>query len=452
MSNLSDRHIINPLARLFNRLTDRLIWLSEHPIYGVMAIALVSFGLRFWNLDGTADIVFDEVYYPKFAQNYLNNEPFFDAHPPLAKYVIALGIQIFGYAPFGYRFMTALAGSLVTLVTYEFIWQLSDRRGWAWLTGWFVAMDGLLLVESRFGLINIYILLFGMFSQLCMVLALKRSRQRWFWAIVTGLMLGASVSVKWTGLAYIVGLVAIAGYAWSRYRQTLNAAQIAIGLIILPIAFYFIDWIPHLMINPERDIWELHRQILGFHQNLGVGKTEPIHPYCSPWWSWVLLIRPIAYFFEMRPNSMVEFVHAMGNPFLYWLSAIALLICFAFVIVSKFRFPPKILNEIHPKERATLFWFAFYVTASFLAHWLPWSLSKRCIFLYHYMPASVYAFAALALMVSLMWRSPLGNIRNFGTGIWAIVAIAFIFWLPIYIGLPISSGYMPVLMWLRSWI
>jgi dolichyl-phosphate-mannose-protein mannosyltransferase len=456
MSSWSEHEIINPLARLLNWLTDRLIWLAEHPIYGVMAIALVSFGLRFWNLDGTADIVFDEVYYPKFAQNYLNNEPFFDAHPPLAKYIIALGVKIFGYAPFGYRFMTALAGSLLPLVTYEFIWQLSDRRGWAWLTGWFVAMDGLLLVESRFGLINIFILLFGMLSQLCMVLALKRSRQRWFWVIVTGLMLGASMSVKWTGLAYIVGLVAIAGYAWSRYRQTLNAAQILIGLIILPIAFYVVNWIPHLMINPERDIWELHRQILGFHQNLGVGKTEPIHPYCAPWWSWVLLIRPIAYFFQIRPNSMVEFVHAMGNPFLYWLSAIALLICLAFLIVSKLRFPPKTLSKIPLKERSTLFWFAFYVTTSFLAHWLPWSLSKRCIFLYHYMPASVYAFAALALLVSLMWRSPLGNInpniRAIGIGIWALVAISFVFWLPVYIGLPISSGYLPVLMWLRSWI
>ena len=460
MSSWSEHEIINPLARLLNWLTDRLIWLAEHPVYGVMAISLVSFGLRFWNLDGTADIVFDEVYYPKFAQNYLNNEPFFDAHPPLAKYIIALGVQIFGYAPFGYRFMTALAGSLLPLVTYEFIWQLSDHRGWAWLTGWFVAMDGLLLVESRFGLINIFILLFGMLSQLCMVLALKRSRQRWFWAIVTGLMLGASMSVKWTGLAYIIGLVAIAGYAWSRYRQTLNGAQILIGLIILPIAFYVVNWIPHLMINPERDIWEVHRQILGFHQNLGVGKTEPIHPYCAPWWSWVLLIRPIAYFFQIRPNSMVEFVHAMGNPFLYWLSAIALLICLAFLIASKLRFPPKILNkilnEISLKERATLFWFVFYVTTSFLAHWLPWSLSKRCIFLYHYMPASVYAFTALALLVSLMWRSPLGNtnpnIRAIGTAIWVLVAIAFGFWLPVYIGLPISSGYLPVLMWLRSWI
>ncbi len=448
--------IITLPARLFERFSDRLIWLSEHPVFGVMAIVLISFASRFWNLDGTADVVFDEAYYPKFAQSYLHGEPLFDAHPPLAKYIIALGIQIFGYAPFGYRCMTALAGSFLPLVTYEFIWQLSDRRGWAWLTGCFVVLDGLLLVESRFGLINIYILLFGMLSQLCMVLALKRSRQRWFWTIATGLMLGASFSVKWTGLAYIVGLFAIAGYAWSRYRQTLNAAQILIGLIILPIAFYFVQWIPHLVINPERDIWELHRQIIGFHQNLGVGKTEPIHPYCSPWWSWILLIRPVAYFFEMRPNSMVQFVLAMGNPILYWLSAIALLICITLLIASKLRFPPKLITQIFAKEqspmRSQLIWFMLYVTSSFAGHWLPWILSKRCTFLYHYMPASVFAFAALTLLVSLMWRSPLQEMRMIGFGIFVIVAIGFLFWLPIYIGLPISSGYLPMLMWLRSWI
>ena len=448
MSNRSAQKIITPLTRL----SDRLIWLSEQPIYGVMAIALVAFALRFWNLDGTADIVFDEVYYPKFAQNYLRGEPLFDAHPPLAKYIIAIGIQILGYAPLGYRIMTAIAGGLLPLITYEFIWQLSDRRSWAWLTGCFVALDGLLLVESRFGLINTYILLFGMLSQLCMVLALKRSRQRWFWVLFTGLMLGASISVKWTGLAYVIGLGAIAGYAWSRYRQALNAPQIVIGLIILPIAFYFGQWIPHLMLNPERDIWELHHQIFGFHQNLGLGKTDPIHPYCSPWWSWVLLIRPVAYFFENRPNSMVEFVHAMGNPFLYWLSAIALLICLTFVIVSKLRFPPQIFTKIEPKERRELFWFVVYITTSFLGHWLPWSLSKRCIFLYHYMPASLFAFAALALLVSLFWRSPAPQTRAIGSGLVGIIAIGFIFWLPIYIGLPISSGYLPMLMWFRSWI
>jgi dolichyl-phosphate-mannose--protein O-mannosyl transferase len=448
MGNSTAPKIIN----LLTRLSDRLIWLSEHPVFGVMAIALIAFSTRFWNLDGTADIVFDEVYYPKFAQNYLRGEPLFDAHPPLAKYIIAIGIQIFGYAPFGYRIITALAGALLPLITYELIWQLSDRRSWAWLTGLFISLDGLLLVESRFGLINTYILVFGMLSQLSMLLALKRSRQRWFWVLVTGLMLGASISVKWTGLAYIVGLMAIAGYIWSRYRQSLNAAQIVIGLVIVPIAFYVGQWIPHLMINPERDIWELHRQIFGFHQNLGVGKTEPIHPYCSPWWSWVLLIRPVAYFFANRPNSMVEFVHAMGNPFLYWLSAIALLICLAFLIASKFRLPPQMLTNIEPKERIQLFWFALYLISSFLGHWLPWSLSKRCIFIYHYMPASVFAFAAFGLLVSLLWRSPIPKNQAIGSTLLGITAIGFIFWLPIYIGLPISSAYLPVLMWFRSWI
>lgn len=458
--------------KVLKRFADRLIWLSEHPIFGVMAIALVAFATRFWNLDGTADIIFDEVYYTKFAQNYLHGEPLFDAHPPLTKYIIALGIQIFGYAPLGYRFMTALAGSLLPLVTYELVWQLSDRRSWAWLTGWFMAMDGLLLVESRLGLINIYILLFGMLSHLCMVLALRRSRQRWFWAISTGLMLGASVSAKWTGLAYIIGLVTIAGYAWSNYRQTLNIAQFVIGLIIVPITFYLVQWIPHLMLNPEHDLWELHRQILGFHQNLGIGKTKPIHPYCSPWWSWVLLIRPVAYFFESRPNGTVEFVHAMGNPFLYWLSAIALLICLGLLlgkfIASKLIFMPQLLAKLsinllrHARPVAllfteiylqwrSLFWFVLYVTNSFAAHWLPWSLSRRCIFLYHYMPASAFAFMALALVVSLMWQSNSAIFRVIGSGILGLVAIAFLFWLPIYIGLPISSNYLTMLMWFRSW-
>ena len=82
MSSWSEHEIINPLARLLNWLTDRLIWLSEHTINGVMAIALVSYGLRCRNMDGTADILFDEVYNPKFAQNYHKKEQYFDDHTP----------------------------------------------------------------------------------------------------------------------------------------------------------------------------------------------------------------------------------------------------------------------------------------------------------------------------------------------------------------------------------
>ena len=82
---LRKRLIKSLLFPAFALLSNRLIWLSNQPVYGVMAIALVAFATRFWNLGGTADIVFDEVYYPKFAQNYLLGQPLFDAHPPLAK-------------------------------------------------------------------------------------------------------------------------------------------------------------------------------------------------------------------------------------------------------------------------------------------------------------------------------------------------------------------------------
>ncbi|MDX2257013.1 MAG: phospholipid carrier-dependent glycosyltransferase [Pseudanabaenaceae cyanobacterium bins.39] len=455
----------------WRRFTEKLLWLSEHPLFGVLSIAFVAFASRFWKLDGTADIVFDEVYYPKFGQNYLTGMPLFDAHPPLGKYIIALGIKLLGYAPLGYRLMSAIAGSLLPLITYELMWQLSDRRSWAWLTGCFVALDGLLLVESRFGLINIYILLFGMLSQLCMVLALKRSRQRWLWTIATGIMFGASFSVKWTGLAYGFGLMAIAIYTRWRYRQALNWPQAIAAFIFLPIAFYILQWLPHLALNPERDLIELHRQIFIFHQNLGLDKTEPIHPYCSPWWSWVLLIRPIAYFFEIRSQGMVEFVHAMGNPILYWCSAIALIIGLGMFVMAgiayliqkrvlpqlNFTFisqniTKKLLAQIPAFTNSKDLGYLGYVLISFAAHWLPWSLSRRCIFLYHYMPASVYAFATLSLLVSWLWQSPSSQIRAIGSQIWAAIAIGFLFWLPVYIGLPISSVYMRVLMWLPSWI
>ncbi|NJM28248.1 MAG: phospholipid carrier-dependent glycosyltransferase [Pseudanabaena sp. RU_4_16] len=181
----------------------------------VAGMGIVTLLAHFWRLDALNEFVFDEAYYPKFALDYLQGNPLFDAHPPLGKYIIALGIQLFGYNPFGYRFFNAIAGSLIPVITCALAYQLSTKglhprdsspTTWALLAGWFTTLDGLLLVESRLGLINIFIVLFGMLSQLCMVLALKQQRRRWAWAIATGIMLGAACSVKWNGLAYLVGI------------------------------------------------------------------------------------------------------------------------------------------------------------------------------------------------------------------------------------------------------
>jgi dolichyl-phosphate-mannose--protein O-mannosyl transferase len=431
----------------------------------VTGMGLVTLLAHFWRLDALNEFVFDEVYYPKFGLDYLQGNPLFDAHPPLGKYIIALGIQLFGYNPFGYRFFNAIAGSLIPVITCALAYQLSTQglqprnsspTTWPLLAGWFTAMDGLLLVESRLGLINIYIVLFGMLSQLCFVMALKHERRRWAWTIATGIMLGAACSVKWNGLAYLVGIGAITLIIWWRYGQRLTLLQFRVGLLEVPIATYLLIWIPHVLTNSSPHLWELHSQILGFHQNLGADKPESVHTYCSAWWSWPLMLRPIAYYYKVHSDGTINYINAMGNPILYWLGAIAILLCLILCLDrirnwwvrfwKQGRWVGRNLNS----DQFPIY-IPLYLLSSFAGHFLPWSLSRRCIFLYHYMPASVFAFMAIAYVTAWGSTQTATNLPKVSKYIVVAIALAFIFWLPIYIGLPITGFYQRLLIWFPSW-
>jgi len=59
---------------------------------GRFAVFFLSLTLRFWELERFNTLVFDEVYYAKFANDYLTKTPFFNAHPSLSQYIIAIGI------------------------------------------------------------------------------------------------------------------------------------------------------------------------------------------------------------------------------------------------------------------------------------------------------------------------------------------------------------------------
>ncbi|MCC5618482.1 phospholipid carrier-dependent glycosyltransferase, partial [Nostoc sp. CHAB 5836] len=140
---------------------------------GLLGIFIFSLALRFWGLERFNTLVFDEVYFAKFGNNYLTHTPFFNAHPPLSQYMIAIGIWIGSHIPFWhdtvngltgslrspwtYRWLNALTGSFIPLVVAAIAYQLSYRRSFALLAGLFTACDGMFLVESRYALSNIYI-------------------------------------------------------------------------------------------------------------------------------------------------------------------------------------------------------------------------------------------------------------------------------------------------------
>ncbi len=410
---------------------------------GLVLLWLFALGTRLWGVDRFHTLVFDEVYFARFARNYLAGVPFFDAHPPLGKYLIALGIWIRGeFDPWGYRWLNALVGALIPVTVALLTYLLTQRRGLALLAGTFVALDGLFLVESRYALINVYLVFFGLVAQVSWLWGQQQwGGRRWAALILAGVALGACVAVKWSGLGFLLGL----GLVWLVQRQrhyTLMQMGVILPLVVFTV--YSLLWLPHLAFHPESSLWQIHAQIFSYHRSV----ASTAHPYCAPWWSWPLMLRPVSYFFQrvqtlseavpvigpplpMAATHWVYAVHAMFNPPLLWLSTLALLVLLP-------------LGGRSPVGQ--------FLLLNYAANLLPWALVSRCLFLYHYLPAALYSFMALAVVCDWGWRSSPPWGRLLSCLVLLMVGAGFFYWLPLYWGLPITPQQFFARMWWRSWI
>ncbi|GAB1541769.1 phospholipid carrier-dependent glycosyltransferase [Scytonema sp. NUACC21] len=471
-------------------------------------VFLLSLALRFWGLARFNTFVFDEVYYAKFGNNYLTHTPFFDGHPPLGKYIIAIGIWIGSHisfwqnevngltgsvmSPMSYRWINAFSGSFIPLIVAAAAYQISYRHSFALLAGLFTACDGLFLVESRYALINQYIVIFGLLGQWFFLLALSnKGKWRGFWLGLAGIAFGASCATKWNGLWFLLGvyIMWIMAWVWQRIVEVpihsqsttkypllplknlsqLNIFQILFFLGIIPVIVYSLIWIPHLQLDTRYGFIEVHKQILGFHERLG-GNNSKIHPYCAAWYTWPFMIRPMAYFYQTARSlkdpipvigpplpsgtgKVIYDVHAMGNPFLWWFGAAALLFLLGMLVwqfanpwikQKRFSLPTVLSNDT---------WIALYLVVNYAVNLLPWAKVTRCIFTYHYMTALGFIFLAIAWLVDRCLHSYHTKLRALGVTVTFIIVIAFIYWMPIYLGLPLLNfEYKPMRMWFNSWI
>jgi dolichyl-phosphate-mannose-protein mannosyltransferase len=481
--------------------------------WGLVGIFLFSLGLRFWGLERFNTLVFDEVYYAKFANNYLTQTPFFDGHPPLSKYIIAIGMWIGDRLPFGrsvmndlagslhttwsYRWTAALTGAWIPLIVAGLVRAVSQNRRIALISALFVALDGLFLVESRYALNNVYLVSFGLLGQLFLVKAgsiqklsvqglsvqrgaVQRSAwQVWLYLAVAGTMFAASAAIKWNGLWFLFGSYGILAIAWLlrilRHDRTLEdhvlsqlgrLHPIAVGLClgILPIFVYSVIWIPHLQLNPDATFWGLQQQILTYHQNVKSGKD--VHPYCSTWDSWLWMGQPVAYFYKVGidpkrvlspeaislPNGPIYAVHAMGNPALWWASTAAIGAAIIVLLQDLWRRGWAWFQGNVNRSQLSVSQLGFlgFIVINYGANLLPWVGVTRCLFIYHYMGASIFSMIALAWWCDEFWQS--AKTRMWSIGLLATITISFIIWAPIYLGLPLESERYSSLMLSQKWI
>ncbi|HEY9763618.1 MAG TPA: phospholipid carrier-dependent glycosyltransferase [Trichocoleus sp.] len=482
--------------------------LHTHPRrfrWGLTGLFLLALALRFWRLGQFNELVFDEIYYVRFAVDYLNGTPFFDAHPPLGKYLITLGIVLFNplaaalglpgntlagewLSPLSYRWVTALAGACLSPLTALLAYHLSSgypqrqRVMFGLIAGGLLLLEGLTLVESRFGLINIYWVLFGLVGQVCLLKA-QDSRQGWRWRVLAGIGFGSAIAVKWNAAGFLLGVYLLWGLSHWPLSQghrgfstrateespspptrvslvppalaqlTLTELLVYCGLI--PLGVYSLLWLPHLKLVGTSFVG-IHELLWQAHQRIGTQANA--HPYCSAWYTWPLLLRPVAYFYrrvgELPPSDIegavtnsIYAVQGLGNPLFWWLSSAAIVAWVGRGVSGWWQEFSNSAGKRESLDGVAVFWLVNYG-----ANWLPWLLVSRCTFLYHYMGALVFSSGAIAWLLTRWLTQPRLGIRRSALLLVGLMVLSFLFWLPIYVGLPLSAEALSWRWWLRSWI
>ena len=415
-------------------------------------IALASFVLRVVNLGSTKGYIFDEVYYVDGARDLLKygvevsgNNPEFIVHPPVGKWLIGGGIAIFGDNEFGWRFATALIGTLLILVFARLVHVLFYSPLLTGLGAALMAMDGLLLVHSRTALLDLFLTFF------ILVAVLLWHRGRHWWA---GLAFGLALGCKWSAI-YFIAIIALV----SLYRILVNMdfresfkpiAKKFAQYGLLPISVYVFTWTGWFLsdrgwdrqssANPLVAWFNYHFEMLNFH----TGLTEQ-HPYEANPWSWLVMGRPTSFFYDSPTDcgakSCAREVLALGTPLLWWIGTIAIAVVIGYWVKSL------INRSMDPAAQI--------VSIGIVAGYLPWfAMQQRTMFSFYAIVIVPFMVLAIIYCAKLLLDSELKPLvsQSIIGGLFVLVLLCFIYFMPLYTGQTITYDQWKMRMWFESWI
>jgi len=518
-------------------LRDRLTAPIPHPFArwtawaGPLLVATLAGVLRFWHLGDPHALVFDETYYAKDAWSLLHlgyegtwpdrkiadpqiladpqviplSEPgVFVAHPPGGKWVIALGEWMFGLDPFGWRFMTAVLGTLSVLMLCRIGRRLFRSTLLGCLAGTLMALDGLHYVMSRTALLDLVVMFFALAAFGCLLIDRDKARARLAsalpptdtdgdirphadtatrtgtgirpWRLAAGVCLGLASSAKWNGLYFLAFFVAltllwdvgarrVAG-AHHPYRAVVRKDLGWSLLSLVPVATvtylatwtgwfrssdgydrHWADgrggtwsWIP----APLRSLWHYEHDVYQFNVHL-----DAYHKYKSNPWSWLVQGRPVLFQYESpKPGTpgchtttnCSQTILALGTPALWWTACAAL----AYMLY---------------RWALRRDWRAGAILCGAAAGYLPWFLYQdRTIFSFYAVVLVPYLCLAVTMMLAALLGPPGATETRRVQGAVAagvlvlLIAWNFIYFFPIYSAQTIPYADWHARMWLDSWI
>jgi dolichyl-phosphate-mannose-protein mannosyltransferase len=437
-----------------------------------LTVTILAGIARFWRitrpgghiLSAKKDLVFDETYYAHDSWTLLHHGveangpgtgPGFVVHPPLGKWMMAVGELLFDHgkqvvfhsasgntiypaSPLSYRFSGAVVGTLAILMVARIARRMFRSTALGVIAGILLSVDGLEFVQSRTAMLDIFLMFWVLAAFGCLVIDRDDGRRRlaerlrgpldpdhwgpslgvrpWRWA--AGLCIGAACASKWDGAFYIPAFIALA-IAWDiGARRTAGArgglwsgvwraGGPAFGAFIaVPAVVYIASWTGWFLSNGQyaydHDIyihpgqswfahdravlhgWWAYQQAIWHYANTLTWDNNP-HPYLSRPWGWLLMARPVAYYYQAPGTNLSQEVLAIGNPALWWASIPALIaIGWAWI--------------------ARRDWRAGAIVLMFLAGYLPWfreDAAHRVMFFFYMLPEVPFMVLAVTMVIGM---------------------------------------------------
>lgn len=495
-----------------------------------LTITAFAFVLRLTDVSYPPTLVFDETYYPKDAYSMLRfgyerawpdpkladpqivagtpdimmNTPGFAVHPPMGKWMIAIGEHLFGMNSFGWRIMSVVFGTLLVFLTIRLARRLSRSTLVGGIAGVLLTFDGLAFTMSRIGLLDIFQATFTLAAVSCVV-----ADRDWFklrlarylldhnlpdlgggygplvvwrpWRLLAGIMFGCAVATKWGSLypLAVFGVLSViwdinarfmAGASRKAWKAVLIDAPIAFGyLVILALATYvasYSGWLassnayerqwgathPNSPLvkaigKPLASLWQYHVSMWGWHT--GDSIKAATHPYASHPATWMVMLRPVGMFAENDIPDGSQGCVAPGSTCLRVITAsgtpLLWWLCAAALVLA-------IARCLSGGDRR----FVTPVVAT-LSLWLPWFMhADRPIFYFYSVVFVPFTVICLSMLLGEALGPASGRNRRtasivVGT-IVSLVILNFAFIYPILTGQLMTRQSWLYRMWFGNWI
>ncbi|WP_460741213.1 dolichyl-phosphate-mannose--protein mannosyltransferase [Mariniluteicoccus endophyticus] len=491
-------------------------------------LTLFTFVVRVVNLGFPSTLVFDEIYYAKdgwalwhfgherdwaegadadFARGIfagVKDSGSFIVHPPVGKWLIGLGEQVFGPGSFGWRFPSLIAGSLLVLVVFFLARRLSRSTLVGAIAAVLLSLDGLHFVMSRIALLDIFQAFFTVLAVHLLVVDRDWFRNRladhlavndlrdlggsfgpmvWWrpWRLAAGITFGLACATKWNSM-YALATFSLLSVAWDiGARMTAGARGRAWMSLLLdaPLAFvyhvgvavvvYVNTWWGWLLTdggyardfgdnNPEAasvrllgkplaSLLDYHRQMFEFHT--GDGMKQATHPYEAHPAGWLFVARSIGIDAHNDIQPGTDGCPAGGETCLRVIDGVGTPLLWWVGVIAL--------------VMALILWIAdrdwrFAVpVVGVLTMWLSWfPNADRPLFFFYAIMLIPFTCIALALCLGRIMGSPDSPHRRPGAiaaGVFvALVALNFAYFYPVLSDGLLTKSQWNARMWLKSWI